>query len=117
MRVAQSQADCKIDYEGYDTVKNKEEGEFNQTIQQMFQEKLEEMRQKIENGDTEQSFAIGSQSFTLKEWDRMLKKFDATEEAIVEAQRKEIARRTGQKYKPIEQSEDAEKAVMPEETM
>ena len=63
---------------------------------QAIRARIEEIYEKITNGDTEQSFAIGSQSFTLEEWDEFLAKFDAAEEEIQKMQKEEIEKRTEQ---------------------
>ncbi len=47
---------------------------------QQIRDKKEEILEKVKNGDTEPSFQIGSQSFTQKEWDKLLKAFDGPEE-------------------------------------
>lgn len=60
------------------------------TMMQMLRDKIEEMYEKLQNGDVEQSFQIGAQSFTLKEWDRFLEKFDNIEDAIREMIEKEL---------------------------
>ncbi|TCL54460.1 hypothetical protein EDD76_12064 [Kineothrix alysoides] len=49
---------------------------------QQIRDKKEEILEKVKNGDTEPSFQIGSQSFTQKEWDKLLKAFDGPEEEM-----------------------------------
>ena len=44
------------------------------------QEKCEEILEKLRNGETEVSYPIGGQSFTEREWDKLLKKFDDVQE-------------------------------------
>ena len=55
--------------------------------------KIDEIFVKIQNGDTEPSYQIGSQSFTEKEWETFLEKFDSIEEAIQELIKEEQARK------------------------
>ena len=62
-----------------------------------FKELKEEMREKIENGEKEESFDIGAQSFTLKEWDTFIQKFDKAEETIQREIKEEIQNRLEQK--------------------
>ena len=50
----------------------------------ILQEKIQDLSEKIQNGETEPSYQIGAQSFTLKEWDEFLAKFDSAEEDIRE---------------------------------
>ena len=48
----------------------------------VLEEKINEIFVKIQNGDTEPTYQIGSQSFTEKEWDELMEKFDSVQEAI-----------------------------------
>lgn len=50
--------------------------------QQIIQEYIEKIFVKLENGETEESYQIGGSSFTIKEWEEFLNKFDSIEEAI-----------------------------------
>lgn len=52
---------------------------------EMLAKTAEEILEKIKNGDTEESYQIGSQSFTKKEWDKVLGSFDSAQEQIHEA--------------------------------
>lgn len=45
-------------------------------------EKMQEIYDKLQNGDTETKFQIGNQEFTIKEWDNFLEKFDSVQDAI-----------------------------------
>lgn len=47
-------------------------------------EKMEEMAQNIKRGTIQPKFKIGAQEYTIKEWEKLLEKFDAAEEAILE---------------------------------
>ena len=56
-------------------------------------EKMEEMAQNIKKGTIQPKFKIGAQEYTIKEWEKLLEKFDAAEEALreeVEAMIEEI---------------------------
>ena len=57
------------------------------------EEKMNEIFVKIQNGDTEPTYQIGAQSFTEKEWEEFLNKFDTVEEAIQELMKEEQARK------------------------
>ena len=102
-----------MDYLGFlstdsDNDNNTEDNEWLTHFQQLVQEKLSEMAEdedseatvnpaeeiakwkeniynKIKNGETEESFQIGGQSFSIKEWDKLLDSFDKAEEALQEA--------------------------------
>ena len=45
-------------------------------------EKSEEILEKLRNGETEVSYQIGGESYTEKEWDKLLKKFDDIQEDV-----------------------------------
>lgn len=62
-------------------------------IFQLISERMTEIYEKVKNNDTEQSFQIGSQSFTVKEWEKLLAQFDEAQEEIREEMREEQAKR------------------------
>lgn len=70
-------------------------------------DKIDELREKILNGDTEETFQIGGVSYTLKEWDRVLEEFDSQEEAVRAMMKEEQEKRM----------EDAEQEKMLAENM
>ena len=74
---------------GTDTVDTEETVDYAKILE----EKINEIFTKIQNGDTEASYQIGSQSFTEKEWEEFLDKFDSVEEAIQELMKEEQARK------------------------
>ena len=45
-------------------------------------EKMEEMAQNIKKGTIQPKFKIGAQEYTIKEWEKLLEKFDAAEEVL-----------------------------------
>lgn len=47
-------------------------------------EKMEEMAQNIKRGTIQPKFRIGAQEYTIKEWEKLLEKFDAVEEEVLE---------------------------------
>ena len=87
--------------------------------------RMKEIFVLIQNGDEEASFQIGSSSFTVKEWEEFLKKFDNAEDAIKELMREELEKRaeeaerteTAEDAEEIEKSEKAVTAVTEKETM
>lgn len=66
---------------------------------EFIRQKIEEIFVKIQNGDTEPTYQIGSQSFTEKEWEEFLDKFDSVEEAIQELMTEEQARKEAEETK------------------
>ncbi len=55
--------------------------------------RMDEILEKVKNGETEPRFQIGSQSFTEKEWDRLLERFDSAEDDIKEDMEEEQEKR------------------------
>lgn len=86
--------------------------EKSEDYQKILKEKINEIFIKIQNGETEPSYQIGSQSFTEKEWDAFLEKFDSIQAAIKELMKEE------QEQKEIEQikKNQVEKALSQEES-
>lgn len=60
---------------------------------QKIRDKIDEIYEKVKNGETEVSYQIGAQSFTEKEWDRLLKSFDSVEEELRKLVEEEIEQR------------------------
>ena len=61
--------------------------------QKLISEKKNEIYEKLKNGDTETSFQIGGNSFTEKEWDKLLDEVDDITEEMREAMREEHQKR------------------------
>lgn len=75
-----------------------DEADVSETIDlmQFIRERMAEIFVMVKNGDTEQSFQIGNSSFTIKEWERFLEKFDDVEDAIRELMKEEQEKRAGE---------------------
>ena len=58
--------------------------ETDKTCREQILEKMAEMAKKVKDGTVEPTFQIGAMSYTMKEWDKLLEKFDAAEEALQE---------------------------------
>ena len=52
------------------------------SLMAQIKEKMQEIYDKLQNGDTDTKFQIGNQEFTIKEWDHFLEKFDSVQDAI-----------------------------------
>lgn len=52
------------------------------SLMEQIKEKMQEIYDKLQNGDTEAKFQIGNQEFSIKEWDNFLEKFDSVQDAI-----------------------------------
>ena len=61
-------------------------------------EKSEEILEKLRNGETEISYPIGGESYTEKEWDKLLKKFDDIQE--------DVRRKMGERFRKMEEREE-----------
>lgn len=108
---------------------NTEDNEWLTHFQQLVQKKLSEMNEdedsaatvnpaeeiakwkeniynKMKNGEIEESFQIGGQSFSMKEWDKLLDSFDKAEEALQEAIEEE------EEVKDKEMAETAKKSIV-----
>ena len=76
----------------------------NEDLLSILRSNIEEMRERLKNGDKEPSFQIGAQSFTLKEWDKFMSRFDAIQEDIQKSIEEEI-----EKKKEEQQEEEVRK--------
>lgn len=85
---------------------DKAAAENNTDFQSFLQDKIRELFLKIQNGETEPSFQIGAQSFTIKEWDEFLEKFDSAEEAIQELMKEENEKNTASQIKQEDKVKD-----------
>lgn len=91
-----------------------EDEEVNTTkdLMQALRDKMSEMEEKIKNGDTEPTFPIGGQTFTAKQWDKLIEKIDHSIEDIKKEQEERIEK---QKEK-IELTEQQVKELMEDNT-
>ena len=65
----------------------------------ILEEKINEIFIKIQSGDTEPTYQIGAQSFTEKEWEEFLDKFDSAQEAIQKLMKEEQVRKEAEETK------------------
>ncbi|MBD5490341.1 MAG: hypothetical protein HDR13_16410 [Lachnospiraceae bacterium] len=73
--------------------KKQDDATESKSYREQILEKMEEMAQNIKKGTIQPKFKIGAQEYTIKEWEKLLEKFDAAEEALreeVEAMIEEI---------------------------
>lgn len=79
-----------------------------QEMMQKIREKIEELYDKVKKGETEQSFQIGASSFTLKEWERFIARFDKVQEELEELikEAREMMRKEMAKKENAEESAD-----------
>jgi len=74
-------------------------------------EKIEELYERIKDGEPEKSYPIGAASFTEKEWEQLIKKFDAIQDAVREEQK---ARLEKEKKKAEEKERDEKRRTTEE---
>ncbi len=63
----------------------------NMTYREQILAHMEEMAKKVKDGTVEPTFQTGAQSFTIKEWEKLLANFDDAEEALQEQIKELIA--------------------------
>lgn len=61
-------------------------------------EKSEEILEKLRNGETEVAYPIGGESYTEKEWDKLLQKFDDIQE--------DVRRKMEERFMKMEEKEE-----------
>lgn len=82
-----------------------EDGAEKENYAEFLHSKIEELSERFRKGETKPSYRIGAQSFTEKEWDQMLEKFDALQETIRTQMREEHEKRELMQEKQAEQTE------------
>lgn len=73
----------------------------------IIKEKLEELSEKFQNGDTESKYQIGAGYFTEAEWNKLIDEYDAMQDAIKELMRDRNAEREDK----LEAQEEVEKEI------
>lgn len=74
-----------------------------QELMDCISEKKKEIAKKVQNGETEPKFSIGADSYTVKEWDKLISKVDKNNEEVrkEQEQRKEAQEKEDQEEKKI----------------
>lgn len=70
--------------------KNGKKNTENMTYREQILAHMEEMAKKVKEGKVEPSFQIGGQTFTIREWEKLLADFDDAEEALQELIKEQI---------------------------
>ena len=78
-------------------------------LSQLIQERKEEFEYKIRTGDAEHSYQIGADSYTQREWERLLKNFDRIQD-IMRGEAEEASRKA-KKVSQDTQNEISERSV------
>lgn len=71
--------------------KSEEKKNEDMTYREQILAHMEEMAKKVKEGKVEPTFQTGAQSFTIKEWEKLLTEFDDAEEALQEQIKELIA--------------------------
>lgn len=72
-------------------------------------ERKKEIAEKVKNGETEPTFSIGAQSYTAKEWDKLIAKVDKNNEAVRKEQEQ---RKEAQEKEAMEEKESGQTHLM-----
>lgn len=72
----------------------------------LLKDRTEKLLEKIKNNDTETSYQIGGASFTEKEWQKFLDKFDLQEEKIRESIQEEQERQEAERVREEQREEE-----------
>ncbi len=86
------------------------------SLMEQIREKMQEIYDKLQNGDAETKFQIGNQEFTIKEWDNFLEKFDSVQDAIRAALEEKIEKQTEERLEEenIEEASEKKPDVSPD---
>lgn len=75
-------------------------GMSRQELMDCISKKKKEIARKVQNGETEPTFSIGAESYTVKEWDKLIAKVDKNNEAVRKEQEE---RKEAQKKEELEE--------------
>lgn len=77
-----------------------------ETYKKILEEKLEEQREVMQNGSTEEAVRSGSRAYTTKEWNGVLANFDAAAEHLREQMRLEHQKRYEEQLQKMEDARE-----------
>ena len=70
------------------------------------------MAQEVLREIEEESFAIGAESYTVKEWDKLIERFDRVEDVIKKQVEEDIEKRKEEEEKKEQLLEDEEDLIL-----
>lgn len=84
--------------------------ENGEEAQQVIREKMQEIYKKVTKGETEEKFQIGGQSYSKKEWEKLLEEFDDAQDEVKEEQEERLEKllEEEKKKKLLEKQQAAE---------
>ena len=65
----------------------------DEDYQEFIQDKMAEIMEKIEKGETKNSYQIGAETFTEDEWDKFLENFDSIQEVLKELMKERLEKK------------------------
>mgnify|MGYP003310234977 CR=1 FL=1 len=73
---------------------------------------IEEMQEKLDNGEVNETFQIGAKSFTLEEWKKLLEEFDSIQEILKELMKERHEKLEQQRLREEKKKEEQIEAEM-----
>lgn len=73
--------------------------ENGEEAQRVIREKMQEIYKKVTKGETEEKFQIGGQSYSKKEWEKLLEEFDDAQDEVKEEQEERLKKLLEEKEK------------------
>ena len=70
---------------------------------------IEEMQEKLDNGEINETFQIGAKSFTLEEWKKLLEEFDSIQEILKELMKERHEKLEQQQLREEKKKEEKKK--------
>ncbi len=83
----------------------------------LFKERILEIREKIQRGEADETYQIGSRSYTVDEWDRFLENFDSIQEVLKELMRERLEKKEEEALKKEREDKIQEKEELEEELL
>lgn len=83
----------------------------------LFKERILEIREKIQRGEADETYQIGSRSYTVEEWDRFLENFDSIQEVLKELMRERLEKKEEEALKKEREDKIQEKEELEEELL
>lgn len=77
----------------------------SEEAKELIAQRKKEILEKVKNGDTEASIAVGGSSFTETEWDKLISRIDQSLDSIKEEQKERFARRKEELEEQEEENE------------
>ena len=93
--------EAKTKRSSFGSLPEKEGADKTEDYMAFLREKSEEILEKLRNGETEVEYPIGGDSYTEREWDKLLRKFDDIQE--------DVRRKMEERFKKMEEREEGKR--------